>query len=297
MKFGIYRLEGINDEGSLCRIDQELGVPVGIRSYYRAWSNCCIADDLPWFEALARSPRDVLLTWEPWRLPAGNSRPEEQPEFSLHRILSGQFDTYIRDVARTLAELPLSIYLRPLHEMNGNWYPWCGTVNGNSPDEFALVWHHLRNLFQEEHAANITWVWSPYVHSYPENPENQIERYFPGDDAVDLIGLDGYNWGTDTDWGRWQSFVELFTDAYQTVTGLSGKDILIAEIASAEGGGDKASWIAEMLARLPSGFPQVRAVVWFDVLKECDWRLCSSEHVLNVFQQKAPDLFEGFGVG
>lgn len=291
MRFGIYRLDGVESETSLAELEQELGVAIASRSVYRAWNHCAIENDLEWFAALANSPRDVLLTWEPWRIPPDGTCPAEQPDFSLQQILSGRYDAYVRDVARTIAALPVKVYLRPLHEMNGNWYPWCGTVNGNSPAELVPVWHHLRRLFAEEHADAVEWVWSPYVASYPDCPENSFSAYYPGDDAVGLIGLDGYNWGDEKEWGRWQSFTELFSEAYLKVTELGARAVIVAETASAEGGGDKSAWLADMFERLTSDYPRIEAVFWFDIDKECDWRLHSSGSVLALFRDKAASLF------
>lgn len=291
MRFGIYRLDGIEDEAFLSELEREFGVPIAIRSVYRAWNRCAIEDDLDWFASLANSPRDVLLTWEPWKIPAPSTCHEDQPDFSLQQILSGRYDSYVRDVARTLASLPVKVYLRPLHEMNGSWYPWCGTVNGNTPAELVPVWHHLRNLFMKERATAIEWVWSPYVFSYPDRPENEFSAYYPGDDVVGLIGLDGYNWGNEKEWSRWQSFTDLFSDAYRKVTELGAKAVMITETASVEGGGDKSLWIGDMFDQLTTGFPRIEAVFWFDVDKECDWRIHSSGTVLELFRERGPRLF------
>ena len=291
MRFGIYRLEGLESEAYLAELERELGVAIALRSVYRAWNRCVVEDDLEWFYSLSRSPRDVLLTWEPWKIPESAAQPENQPDFSLKQILSGRYDSYIRSVARTLASLPIKIYLRPLHEMNGNWYPWCGTVNGNTPVELVPAWHHLRKLFMQEHATDIAWVWSPYASSYPACPENGLSAYYPGDDAVDLMGLDGYNWGNEKEWGRWQSFTDLFSDAYRTVTGLGSKAVIIAETASAEGGGDKSAWIGEVFDQLTSAYPRIEGLFWFDINKECDWRLNSSTTGLDLFRSRAAQLF------
>ncbi len=48
-----------------------------------------------------------------------------------------------------------------------------------------------------------------------------------------------------------------------------------AETASAEQGGSKADWIRALFGYLAAQ-PDVTAVVWFDHLKETDWRLGSS---------------------
>ena len=65
---------------------------------------------------------------------------------------------------------------------------------------------------------------------------------------------------------------------------LSQKPILIAEMASAEEGGSKAEWITSgYLAELPTAFPDVRGVVWFNIVKETDWRIDSSPESLRAF--------------
>ena len=65
--------------------------------------------------------------------------------------------------------------------------------------------------------------------------------YFPGTEEVDWVGLDGYNWGTNREWSGWQSFREIFSEAYDLLTQLAPeKPFMIAEVGCAEEGGDKA---------------------------------------------------------
>ncbi|MFM8594012.1 MAG: endoglucanase, partial [Chloroflexota bacterium] len=48
--------------------------------------------------------------------------------------------------------------------------------------------------------------------------------------------------------------------------------------------GSKPTWITDaMLDAIPLAFPQVRAMVWFDEDKECDWRVNSSPSSLDAF--------------
>lgn len=51
----------------------------------------------------------------------------------------------------------------------------------------------------------------------------------PGDDYVDWVCVDGYNWGN-TDGGSWQSFADVFKDIYPKVAS-KNKPILIGEMA------------------------------------------------------------------
>lgn len=291
MKFGVYRLINLMESPSVISAEKDLGVKISLLSFFRAWNRCNINDDVQWLASIFAAPQEILLTWEPWIVPGDLDKPEVQPAFSFRLILSGQYDQYIRSFAATLRNASRVIYLRPMHEMNGSWYPWCGTVNGNVPSEFLLVWRYLRKIFDCEGVTNVKWVWSPYAFSYPSIPENSIASYFPGDAEVDVLAIDGYNWGESTEWGTWISFKDLFCDAYTVLTSLSSKPIIIAETACAEQGGSKAEWISMMFRVLSLHFPQVTTVVWFDTNKECDWRISSSDLALNSFRETAGKFF------
>jgi beta-mannanase len=290
MRLGIYRPDGLLDDEGLATLEREIAAPVALISAFRAWNRCAVEDDLPWLAGLASSRREILLTWEPWRIPADPVNPERQPDFALRELLSGRYDAYVRSFAQALRGLSRPVHLRPMHEMNGFWYPWCGTVNGNDPGEYALAWRHLRRLFADAGADNVAWVWSPYAASFPDAPENRLERYFPGDDAVDRVALDGYNWGTRLPGGAWQEFADVFGDGYDRAAALSRRPVMIAETASAEEGGDKAAWIRSMARALPARFPRVEALVWFDTDKERDWRICSSPRAAAAFREAWPGI-------
>lgn len=293
MKFGLYQLHEPLKESDLTNIEKEYGTPVQIISVYRAWNRCSVKDDLPWLERLKSTTRDILLTWEPWKIPASTERPYEQPDFTLSNIISGRYDVYIRAFARELATFPHTVFLRVMHEMNGNWYPWCGSVNGNSPEAFIAAWNHIRNLVNKEAASRIQWVWSPYASSYPLTPFNKIEDYFPSDEVIDWVAMDGYNWGCAREWSVWQSFEEIFSEAYKTLAALSRRPIMIGELASTEKDGNKALWITEAIHALEKKFPRIKAVIWFDVNKECDWRIASSPESLEAFRSGVKRGFSG----
>jgi hypothetical protein len=62
--------------------------------------------------------------------------------------------------------------------------------------------------------------------------------------------------------------------------------MMLGEFASAEAGGDKAAWITAAAADLRSpDFANIRAFVWFNYLKETDWRVESSAASVAAFQQ------------
>lgn len=272
-------------------VEAALGAPVQVVSWYQAWGSrrrgCC-----PHLIREAHGRGHLpLITWEPWQLPedlpAGSS-PEVQPDFSLEQIAAGRYQDYVRSWAQTLAALREPVFLRPFHEMNGNWYPWGGTVNGNDAYTFRQAWKYLRQVFREEGAGNVAWVWCPYVQSVPETPENALEAYFPGEAAVDWLALDGYNWGATQPWSSWQSLTQVFEEAYRRLSALSPhRPMMLAEVGCAEEGGDKAGWLRQGLAALAEKFPRVEILVWFNIKKECDWRLDSSPASLAAFREQA----------
>ncbi len=288
-RFGLYDPGCPPRLGPVAAWAEELGVPIEIISWYQAWGSAHAAPYPHLIQEAHRLGLIPLITWEPWKLPENTEErrhPAAQPDFALVRLLSGAFDPYIDTWAQALAGCPGPIWLRPLHEMNGDWYPWGGTVNGNAPELFPLVWRHLRARFAAAGANNVSWVWCPYAQSVPHTETNSLERYFPGVDQVDWLGLDGYNWGTSQPWSQWQSFVEIFGEAYTRLLTLApGKPVMLAEVGCAEAGGDKAAWIRETLGLIPSQFDKIQALVWFQIDKECDWRLHSSPAALRAFRE------------
>ena len=291
LKLGLYVPNALTDHPRIEQLEAALVAPFDIVSVYFAWQrglDAAIFEELRTILAANRTP---LVTWEPWRGPvAAGDQPANDPAFSLARILAGEFDAYIQGWLSELATLPGRVYLRPLHEMNGNWYPWCGTTNGNDADDYVLVWRHLRSLADRVGVRNVTWVWSPYVVSVPDTDANALEAYYPGDDYVDWVGLDGYNWGLSQSWSQWQEFDEIFGAAYRRVVALTRRPVMLAELGASETGGSKAGWISRTFAGIALRYPRIEAVVWFDVDKECDWRIDSSPASLDAFRSAVAAL-------
>ena len=254
-----------------------LGAGIRVLSFYSAWRSGREGPDLKGIRCVMRSGFTPMLTWEPWwpeKLP-NPEKPSEQPEFSLSEILRGRYDDYIREWALELKKIHGPILFRPMHEMTGNWYPWCEKATGNRGGEYVKAWRHIRSVFREVHCDGLIWVWSPYAHSVPDEPD--MGRYYPGDGETDWLGLDGYNWGTTREWSSWRAFGEIFEEGYNRLMRLAPEKLLmIAEVGCAEEGGDKGGWIEDAFNDLPKRFPNVRALVWFNIDKECDWRIESS---------------------
>ena len=286
---GLYLPDDINlAPQRACRYVQILEKRIQILSFYVAWGSGRKSPDLSGIQGVLNGGFIPMITWEPWRwpheLPEGVRR-EDQPEFSLAMILNGKYDDYIWNWALDLEQISGPLFFRPMHEMNGNWYPWCGKVNGNKPEEYIETWCYIRSIFSKTRNDQLVWVWSPYVHSVPNESGNEIWRYYPGSEEVDWLALDGYNWGETREWSKWEDFGEIFRRGYGNLCQLdSEKPFMMAEIGCAEEGGDKGKWIEEAFQVLKDNFPRIRSLVWFNTKKECDWRIESSFQSLQAFR-------------
>ena len=222
-----------------------------------------------------------LITWEPWDPEGGIV----QPRFALRTILAGDHDAFVRGWARDAARWNQPFYLRFAPEMNGDWYPWSPRVSGNTAPEYVAAWRHVRDIFREEGATNVRWVWSPNVADEYTTP---FAAVYPGDDQVDWIGIVGYNWGTSQSWSGWLSLADYYSATYDALVALADKPLMIAELACTEEGGDKAAWISQgLLIDIPTRFPKVQALIWFQEQKETDWRVDSSDASLAAFRRVA----------
>ena len=66
---------------------------------------------------------------------------------------------------------------------------------------------------------------------------------------------------------------------------------MVAETASCEEGGSKARWISNARRAIKSRLDNIKAIVWFDSVRECDWRATSSRAALRAFRALAADRY------
>ena len=233
----------------------------------------------------------LVLTLEPYDVAggggdAGTTTSTEQPAHRLARIVDGGWDEQLGRWAAAVAGARSPVMVRFAHEMNGTWYPWSEQVNGNRPGEYVAAWRHVVDLFRREGAADALWVWSPNVVEPGTAP---LEGLWPGRGYVDVVGLDGYNWGGARPDTSWRSPARLFDATLAQVRALApGVPVVITETACAEQGGDKAAWVRDLFAWVRAH--DVAAVVWFAYDKEADWRPDSSPRSAQAFREGAATL-------
>jgi Glycosyl hydrolase family 26 len=215
----------------------------------------------PQIVALAkRTGARLLVSWMP---DGGNQvAGPRQPRYRLGGIRRGRQNRGLVSLTKQLRRLKPTPILRPMPEPNTPWYAWSGTANKNKPADYAKAWAKVRQVVRKSGGKKIKLMWSPYVRSIPDTPENAIAAYFPGDAQVDLVGASGYNFGQ-VGLLAWTDPMALFEDVHRQVSALSAKPFWVAETGSTNKGGSKAQWIAQ-LAGLRGEIPNLGGIVWYD---------------------------------
>jgi hypothetical protein len=273
-----------------------VGRRIGSVQWYQAWD----ATTQPGFPAATLNAilnhegydadMKLLMTW--------------QPMVSLDALNAGAYDAYLARYAAQMRAWGRVIRLRFAHEMIqdnhydgcfgqpgcGEWYPW-----QDQPAAYARAFRHVRDIFSVAGARNVKFVWCP--NAFPYQPEI-LQAYYPGADYVDWLCIDGYNW-TNADnqsgWPDWQWFDAVFGKMYSTFVNnldiFGNRPILLGEIGSCEAGPyeiagqTKATWISDALARLKTqDYAKIKAMFWFNTIKECDWRVETSPASLAAFR-------------
>ncbi len=227
--------------------------------------------------------KTLQITWEPWHF----SNPDA---IKLKNIVAGKHDKYIDSWALSAKSFGNELWIRWGHEFNGNWYPWSISSNNKDAQLYIAAFRHVRSRFDKVGAQNVRWVWCYNAESVPNASWNDPARAYPGDDYVDMIAIDGYNFGATLSHSRWQSFAEVFDEPYEkAVSRWPRKPLIVGETGCATTGGDKAKWIRDMDRALKSRFKKFSGVVWFEAEKEADWRMANSsvtrEASRNVWRQ------------
>lgn len=230
--------------------EKQIGKKADIKAVFVSWTERFPEED---------KSKTLLIFWE--------------PECSYNAVLNGDWDFYIKQFAEDAKNYGGPVLLVPFAEMNINEYPWSGTANNNSPADFIKVWRRVRGLFSN--AQNVKFGWAVNHVSVPNTEENSIEKYYPGDEYVDYVGVDGFNFGD-----PWQSYSEIFSPALSVLSEYN-KPIYIFSMASAQGP-KKPAWIADALSQIYSN-PKIKGWVWFNENKEKNWLVSSDPDSLEAF--------------
>lgn len=127
-----------------------------------------------------------------------------------------RFLAYLDVIADFAKLLDGPIMFRPFHENTGSWF-WWGEAHC-TPEEFKELFQFtVCYLKDTKQVHNLLYVYSPG--SEPKTIE-EFEIRYPGDDYVDMVGFDMYDWQVDLDreeefWTGFQAQIALLENFSQ----------------------------------------------------------------------------------
>jgi hypothetical protein len=252
------------------------------------------------------------------------------------------------DVAALLADLNdagVPVVLRFAHEMNGSWYAW-----GQQPEEYVETFRRVAAAVHAQ-APGSSMMWAPNsAEGYPFEggasaaqpgssdfalldstadgvltlEDDPYAPYYPGDDAVDWVGMSLYHWGSAYPWGENElpeegEFAAQLTGTYSGAAGDEsaapdfyatygvehGKPVAIPETAAlvvprgdAEGElAIKQAWWRQVLStETAARFPQLKMINWFEwdkfepeVQDAVDWTALDDAATRAAFRADLPE--------
>lgn len=222
-----------------------------------------------------------LIFWSPWDRPYLETKGPDR--FRLDAILAGRWDDYIDRWADAAREHGGPLLVSFCNEMNGNWFPWSGSLYGAGekletpaggyagPELFKQTYRRVVDRVRARGAHNVQWVFHLNNFSEPVEPWNTFANYYPGKDYVDWMGLSVY--GQQFPDGEWKDFDSMLKPGYDELAKVDpDKPMMVTEWGVGEfprrdnakrSGGDKARWIAEAFETMRLEFPRIRAAIYW----------------------------------
>ena len=173
-------------------------------------------------------------------------------------------DEWLHGMAQAAADAGIPVFVRFASEMNGGWTPY-HTPPALYREKFQMVARVFHQI-----APNVAMVWCPN-----EIPQSNIADYYPGDDAVDWVGVNFYSvYYNNGDANRpvaWCNPADKLEYVYAHYA--AKHPIMICEWAATHhekaDGVDRPAFAAEKIAQLysalPRRYPRIKAVFWLDM--------------------------------
>lgn len=92
---------------------------------------------------------------------------------------------------KTKKGVRVPILFRPWHEHTGSWFWWGEKLC--SAEDYKTLWRMTVKYLREHGGEQLLFSYSSGIE--PKTPAEYLERY-PGDDCVDIIGFDAYQYGS-----------------------------------------------------------------------------------------------------
>ena len=186
---------------------------------------------MPNFDVVAKKPRINgaydFQGYSPHVL-TGNVGKRILPGGDLNEVYRAYLDI-VADFALRLQERHIPVIFRPLHEHNGFWFWWGG--RNISSNDFTALWKYTAEYMRDVKGVhNFLYAYSP--NGPFADDKAYLDRY-PGDDYVDIFGVDTYD---DDQSGAWYKNLAQTLTVMEKLGQTRHKAIALTEAGVRKGG-------------------------------------------------------------
>lgn len=238
--------------------ESKLGQTLSAQRVYKAWDEEIFTPD-------------VTAAQEKGRLLVISIFPANKDGSSLKYwadIAAGKHDKGLSSIATQLKDFDkthtrkvgLCFHHEPENERDGS----PGDMHLGTEADFRGAAKHFFSYLSSHGVTNIRQTLILFSSTYGMG---LADAYWPGNDYVDRVGADGYNWyGTpnqpDSDWRSFQQIVQGVND-YAVAKGKLAWICETGTLEDPQDSGRKARWVTDMGATLKT-MPKIRAVMWYE---------------------------------
>jgi beta-mannanase len=250
--------------------EAQMGRRFDIVHVYKQWAQSFPNDEE---RALAAEGRLLLINWKsPGSWPA---------------VANGSQDAQITATANRLKAFGRKVFLAFHHE------PENDVGAAGQPADYARAFRRVVDGFNRVGADNVLFVWN--MMGFVGGHGDIYPTLYPGDQYVDWIAYDPYNWYGCKAGHKTRSFAEITKPFYDwTAAHAPGKPLMLAEYGLREqpaGSPSKAAWFRDSLVQLKTTRTRIKALVYFNNLHKCDWRITSSSASVAAYRDIGRDPF------
>lgn len=249
--------------GHVARMEADLGRPLSVIQTYRA-TNAIGA---------ARLRQELVEIWTHGAVahlyiePAGYA-PSQYANAGTDSAMAADIDESAKAIAETLLANPKGrMFLSFGAEMNGNWTDW-GCKNASAATFVALT-RKMHGAVAAALAARkvdarrLRWVYAPNSTSSGGGCGGPA-AYYPGHDAVDLIGMSAYRTGTESVAAVMAPAKEILADLAYPAAWQRDRFIVLQTGSKTNGGDTRGAWLKSMVEDLAAD-PIYAGVIPFDL--------------------------------
>ena len=169
--------------------------------------------------------------------------------------------------------------------------------------DFIDAWRRIVSIFRDRGVTNATYAWIMTDYSFEVQDRRAAHLWYPGDEWIDAIGVDAYNWYRCRPNAHieWRSLARTIEPMRQFARNHPDEQLMVTEYGTVEDPavpGRKAQWFDDARALFAQpGYERFTAVLYFNILQasfpDCRWYVDSSASSLEAFARMGNDPLYG----